>query len=172
MIPGFYGPIVLSILLVLQTSCTQPPGAVPQAAGTVPRGQAEPGGSVLDVGEIKTTRAYLAEARFAGADLERGDLLSLACRVCHTLGPGEDHLLGPNLNGVFGRTAAAMPGFQYSPALQESGIVWTPGTLDAWLAEPAGFLPGNNMAFAGFNSASDRNDLLAHLLLATEKPAE
>ena len=100
-------------------------------------------------------------------DLERGELLALACRACHTFGAGEDHLLGPNLHGMFGRSTASAPGFEYSAALREADFVWTPDALDAWLAEPNGFLPGNNMTFAGFNSPSDRQDLLAYLLRVT-----
>lgn len=71
--------------------------------------------------------------------------------------------MGPHLHGVFGRPAGQLPGFDYSPAMRESGIVWTPETLDAWLARPDGFLPGNDMAFAGFRSAEDRRALIAYL---------
>lgn len=110
---------------------------------------------------------YLSEARFADADFERGELLSYACIVCHTLGPGEGHLIGPNLSGIFGRPAASAPDFPYSDALREAGIVWTPGELDAWLARPDDFVPGNLMVFAGIYSVSDRTDLLAYLLRET-----
>ena len=108
-----------------------------------------------------------AEPRFTNAELERGELLSLACVACHTLGPGEEHLAGPNLHGVFGRAAASAAAFEFSTALRESGIIWTAAELDAWLAEPEGFVPGNNMVFAGLHSASDRSDLLAYLIRAT-----
>ena len=116
---------------------------------------------------------YLAQARFAEADFERGELLSFACIVCHTLGPGEEHLAGPNLNGIFGRPAANAPEFPYSDALTEAGIIWTPAELDGWLARPDDFVPGNLMVFAGIYSDSDRTDLLAYLLreTAAEEPA-
>ncbi|MYF70353.1 MAG: c-type cytochrome [Proteobacteria bacterium] len=110
---------------------------------------------------------YLAEERFADADFERGELLSYACIVCHTLGPGEGHLIGPNLSGIFGRSAASAPDFPYSEALREAGIVWTPAELDTWLARPEDFVPGNLMVFAGIYSVSDRTDLLAYLLRET-----
>ena len=73
-------------------------------------------------------------------DLERGELLALACRACHTFGSGEEHLLGPNLYGVFGRSTASAAGFEYSVALREADFVWTPDALDAWLTEPNGFI--------------------------------
>ena len=101
------------------------------------------------------------------ADSERGELLALSCRACHTFGAGEEHLLGPNLHGVFGRSPASAPGFEYSAALQEADFVWTTDRLDAWLARPADFLPGNNMTFAGFSSTSDRQALMDYLLQVT-----
>ncbi len=101
------------------------------------------------------------------ADSERGELLALSCRACHTFGAGEEHLLGPNLHGVFGRSPASAPGFEYSAALQEADFVWTPDRLDAWLARPDDFLPGNNMTFAGFSSTSDRQALMDYLLQVT-----
>lgn len=113
-----------------------------------------------------------ADPRFANADLGRGEVLSYACRACHSLAAGEESPIGPPLHGVFGRPAGAVPGFEYSRALRESGIVWTPEALDAWLSAPADFLPGNAMAFAGFHSAEDRRDLIAYLLEETSRPAQ
>lgn len=97
------------------------------------------------------------------ARLARGELLSFSCRACHGLAPSDESPLGPPLHGMFGRPAAAVEGFEYSAALRGSGIVWTEEALDAWLAQPNDFLPGNNMAFAGFRSAADRNALISYL---------
>lgn len=101
------------------------------------------------------------------AHLARGEILSFACRACHGLAPGDPSPLGPPLHGMFGRPAASLPDFKYSRALKESGIVWTEETLDAWLARPDGFIPGNDMAFAGFRSADDRRALIAYLKMQT-----
>jgi len=100
----------------------------------------------------------------------RGEILSFACRPCHGLAPGDESPLGPHLYGVFGRKAGTSGTFGYSPALRDSGIVWTAETLDAWLAEPQAFLPGNGMAFAGFRSADDRRALIAYLREVTAAP--
>lgn len=110
-------------------------------------------------------------ARLLGADLDRGELLAYSCRACHTLGPDEDHMIGPNLYGVFHRTAGSVDGFDYSDVLLEADFIWTPGILDEWLADSNGFLPGNNMRFAGFSSGADRADAIAYLLQVTMDPA-
>lgn len=146
-----------------------PPTTVhlPSAADAV---AAELAGSArtFDVGEVKSAAGYLQDPEFADADLKRGQLLSLACAACHTLGSGEKTIVGPNLHGVFGRRAAAVEGFDYSPALRDSGLVWTPRALEAWLADPATFVAGTKMGFTGYRAAEDRRDLIAYLLHATQ----
>lgn len=123
----------------------------------------------FDVGEIKTAAEYLVEPRFANADSKRGRLIFLQCQACHAVAAGDGHKVGPNLHGVFGRMAATSEGFRFSPALIESGIVWTPKALEEWLIRPSGFVPGNIMAFAGIKDEKDRTDLLAYVLTETSK---
>jgi len=100
--------------------------------------------------------------------MKRGQLLSLACAACHSFGAGEKTIVGPNLHGVFGRPAGVLEGFDYSPGLKSSGLVWTPRALDAWLVDPASFVAGTKMTFTGYRSADDRRDLIAYLLQATQ----
>lgn len=108
--------------------------------------------------------ADLGPASLAAADLERGEALSLACQACHPFDRHAGHNIGPNLFGVFGRSAAALDDFAYSDALRAAGLVWTPAVLDAWLMDPAGFVPGSSMAFFGYRDAEDRRDLIAYLV--------
>ena len=103
----------------------------------------------------------------AAEELARGEVLSFSCRPCHALARGDASPVGPSLHGMFGRPAAALEGFEYSAALRQSGITWSADTLDAWLANPETFLPGNDMEFAGFHSARDRRALIAYLELRT-----
>lgn len=154
----------LTVLCLLLAACDveragavdgSEPAPAPRAAG-------------FDPGPVKAAQEYLAEANFAMADRARGELLALACAACHRFRADEGALIGPHLQGVFGRRAASIEGFDYSGALRQSGLVWTPRSLEAWLANPAGFVEGTTMAFAGYRSAEDRRDLIAYLLQATQ----
>ena len=145
------------------------PGAPSASVGAEPAPPANTAvrAAELDPGPIKTAAEYLAEPELATADAARGELLGFACAACHQFRE-EETLIGPHLRGVFGRRAASIEGFQYSPALRQSGLVWTPRSLEAWLADPAGFVEGTTMAFTGYRSAEDRRDLIAYLLRATQ----
>jgi cytochrome c len=51
--------------------------------------------------------------------------------------------------------------------MRNANFVWTPEALNAWLAQPGRFLPGNRMTFAGVFQQDDRNNLIAYLLEVT-----
>ena len=71
--------------------------------------------------------------------------------------------MGPSLQGIFERKAAALADFRYSPAMKRSGISWTPETLDKFIADPQAMVPANRMPYAGMADPSDRADLIAYL---------
>ena len=86
-----------------------------------------------------------------------------ACAGCHALEQGRN-LAGPSLADVIGRKAGSAVGFlRYSAALKGSGIVWSAQSLDAWLANPAAFIPGSAMPFRGLPDAKARKDVIAFL---------
>ena len=73
-------------------------------------------------------------------------------------------MTGPTLSGVLGRKAGGLASFhRYSDALKRSGIVWNEETLDAWIANPAALVPGNDMRFQGISNAQIRANLVAYL---------
>ncbi len=102
-------------------------------------------------------------ALLATADVERGKMMYLQCRACHSLEEGGMHKVGPNLHGLFGSKAAFAAGFAYSDALTNSVVVWSPETLDPWLQRPSQFIPGTRMVFAGIRNPQDRANLIAFL---------
>jgi cytochrome c len=70
--------------------------------------------------------------------------------------------MGPKYRGLFGRKSGTVPGFDYSTALQEKGLVWSEELLDQWLTNPDKLVPGNLMGFR-VRSAQERADIIAYL---------
>lgn len=125
--------------------------------------------SAADLGEqtVLKTSEYLEIPPYATADLQNGEKQAQICRACHSFEAGGASMIGPALHGFFGQAAASVEGFRYSSAMTDAEFVWTPAALDAWLAQPADFLPGNAMTFAGINNRQHRIDLIAYLLATT-----
>jgi cytochrome c len=85
------------------------------------------------------------------------------CAACHTTSADGENSMGPNLRGVVGRKAGTAPGFQYSQAMRDSGIRWTPEELDSYLTDVAAKVPGTLMPFNGFPDAQDRQAVIGYL---------
>lgn len=88
------------------------------------------------------------------------------CRSCHQVGEGARNGTGPALTGIVGHAAGAVEGFRYSNPMREAGangLIWTPEELDAYLADPRAYMPGNRMSFRGLRDAGDRAAVIAYL---------
>ena len=81
------------------------------------------------------------------------------CTGCHALDANRE---GPRLRDAYGRKAGSVQGFEYSDGLKRSGVIWSEATLERWLTDPDGVVPGNNMSFAT-PKAADRRDVIAYL---------
>jgi cytochrome c oxidase assembly protein subunit 11 len=81
------------------------------------------------------------------------------CAGCHAM---DKTVVGPPLDGVFGRKAAALPGYPYSPALEKAAIVWNAASLDKWLAGAQQDVPGALMPVS-ISDARTRADIIAYL---------
>ena len=106
-------------------------------------------------------------AAFAG---DHGADVFRACIACHTLRADEGVRAGPTLAGIFGRRIATLPGYNFSEALKQLDIVWTPETV-AKLFEigPMAYTPGTKMPEQRIGSAEDRAALVQFLEKATKK---
>lgn len=98
-----------------------------------------------------------------------GEALYGRCRACHALAYNRT---GPLHCGLFGRRAGSAPGFTYSPAMANSKIVWDARSLDRFLANPTGVVPGTSMGYAGISDPQERADLIAWLGGASVSPIE
>ena len=85
------------------------------------------------------------------------------CKVCHQIGESAKNFVGPELNGVVGRKAGTVPGYNYSDANKNSGLVWDEETLKAYLKNPREKLPGTKMVFPGLKSDEDIANVIAYL---------
>jgi cytochrome c len=94
-------------------------------------GEAITGGfSVLRTAIVAAAVVMAATGSVHAQDAAAGEKDFLVCRACHQIGPNAKIAVGPVLNGVIGRKAGTYPGYEYSPANRDSGIVWTPEELD------------------------------------------
>ncbi len=110
-----------------------------------------------------------AAPAYAEGDATAGQRVFAQCRACHSLTDGQNRV-GPHLAGLFGREAGAVEGYAYSAAMKDSGVVWDDDSLDAHLAQPKDFIPGNKMGLVfprGVQNAQDRENLIAYLREAT-----
>ena len=99
----------------------------------------------------------LAQSPLVG-DAARGKgLFDKRCTTCHV-----NTEMGPHYRGLIGRKAGTVPGFDYSRALQEKGVVWSEEALDRWLTNPDAFVPGNLMGFR-IRDPQERADIIAYL---------
>ncbi|WP_424965040.1 c-type cytochrome [Dinoroseobacter sp. S375] len=107
-------------------------------------------------------------------DPERGARIFKQCTGCHQIGPEALSRIGPHLNEIFGRDAAALDGFPYSKSMVRAGndgLVWDLRTLDAYLANPRALVSGTRMSFRGLKDPQDRADVLAYMRDFTASPA-
>jgi cytochrome c len=112
---------------------------------------------------VAVALAMAAVRPAAAQDAAAGEKDFLVCRACHQIGPTAKNAVGPVLNGVVGRKAGTYPGFKYSEANRESGIVWTPEELEKYLTDPQKVVPKTLMIFPGLKDQQKRTDVIAYL---------
>ncbi len=106
----------------------------------------------------------VASAGFASAqDAAAGEKVFAQCRACHQVGPTARNLVGPVLNGLFGRKAGTVEGYSYSPANKNSGLTWDEDTFRDYIRDPRAKIPGTKMVYVGLKDEQKVKDLIAFL---------
>ena len=96
-------------------------------------------------------------------DAANGEKVFAQCRACHQVGPTAKNAVGPVLNGLFGRKAGTVEGYNYSPANKNSGLTWDEATFAEYIKDPKAKVPGTKMVYAGLKDEQRIKDLTAYL---------
>lgn len=139
----------------------------------------------LMLGLFLAVGAFAVDAMVAGTpvqaagDVKKGKKVFAKCKACHKTVAGKKSV-GPNLNGLFGRTAGTLAKFKYSKDMKAAGakgLVWNEETLFTYLKNPKPFVGSfigkkkakTRMVFKGLKKEKDRANLIAYLKEATAK---
>jgi len=96
-------------------------------------------------------------------DVAEGENAFKKCKTCHDVGENAKNKVGPLLNGLEGRKSGTIPGYRYSDANKNSGIVWTEAEFLDYIKNPRAKIPGTKMAFVGIKKEDEAKDLWAYL---------
>jgi cytochrome c len=96
-------------------------------------------------------------------DVAAGEKSFRKCLPCHSIGPDAKNKVGPEQNGLDGRKAGTVSGFNYTDANKNSGIVWNEETFKSYIADPRAKIPGTKMIFPGIKNPQEATDLWAYI---------
>lgn len=113
----------------------------------------------------------VTQQELAGADLEAGRLALFGCNTCHEVAkdrPATGVHVGPSLVGIFGSAQAAQADYAYSDAMKRLDGTWTAETLNAFLTDPTGLVPGTEMLRVPEMTRAERIGLISLLKQSRE----
>lgn len=96
-------------------------------------------------------------------DVAAGEKSFNKCRACHQVGESAKNVIGPMLNGLFGRKTGTIEGYNYSEANRNSGLVWDEAVFAEYIRDPKAKIPGTKMMFSGIKGEQEIKDLTAFL---------
>lgn len=114
--------------------------------------------------------AGLGQACAQGA--AAGEKVFVVCKACHQVGDTAKNAVGPVLNGLIGRKAGSVEGYNYSDANKKSGLTWDEATFSEYIKDPKAKIPGTKMAFAGIKDEQKIKDLIAYLHTYDKAPVK
>lgn len=106
---------------------------------------------------------FLSTVPVTAQEVAAGEKVFAQCRACHQIGESAKNAVGPVLNGLFGRKAGTIEGFNYSPANKNSGLTWDEATFREYIKDPKAKIPGTKMIFPGLKDPKQIDDVVAYL---------
>ena len=94
-------------------------------------------------------------ATTAAGDIAAGEKTFKKCMPCHSIGETAKNGVGPIQNGLKGRKSGTVPGYSYSDANKNSGIVWDVATFKEYIRDPKAKIPGTKMVFPGIKDEKE-----------------
>ncbi|PPD45329.1 MAG: cytochrome c family protein [Methylocystis sp.] len=109
--------------------------------------------------------AFAASAgqAFAAGDAGAGEKVFAKCKACHQVGESAKNAVAPQLNGISGRKAGSVEGYNYSEPMKGSGITWDEASFKEFIKNPKAKVPGTKMIFQGLASEGDQDNVWAYL---------
>jgi cytochrome c len=142
--------LAVCLLTVMVTACgssEEPPEVVEQ----------------IVVRERGAPEAVAAVASGAVDLVALGEDAFQTCTGCHSVAPDGRSAAGPNLYGVMGRQAGSLDGYPFSDAFAASDVTWDETSLDGFLADPQGYIPGSEMLAGAVPDDETRSAVIAYL---------
>lgn len=115
------------------------------------------------------TTSLLSSAALAEheAQVAAGEkIFSFRCAACHTMSADDTSTaaFGPHLEGIVGRQAGAVEGYEYEfDLMREQAFVWDAEQLEAWLEKPQEVVPGMCLPYFGLRREGDRAALMTYM---------
>lgn len=106
--------------------------------------------------------ASSAGAAVAG-DIAAGEKVFKRCLPCHSIGETAKNGIGPIQNGLKGRKSGTVPGYNYTDANKNSGIIWDETTFKEYIKNPKAKIPGTKMVFPGIKDEKEVEDVWSFL---------
>lgn len=130
-------------------------------------------GCVMTAGVV--VFAVSADAEAIG-DVDTGAaIFDSDCASCHEIGDGARNRIGPHLNAIYDRGAAAIADYDYSDAMLragDDGLAWNSETLDVYLTNPKNLVSRTKMSYAGLEDEASRSHVIAYLRSFSARPSD
>ena len=147
---------------------TEAPAANATATAPAPTASASASAANATAGATDADKLLASlPAPYNTGDVANGKVQFNKCLSCHTVVKGGPVMTGPNLYGIFGEKAGAIPDFAFSPQMKAAGFSWDAAKLDTWITNPTQMMPGTKMTFVGLKDPKQRIDLIAYLKVAS-----